>query len=153
MKLTIIPIDGAVYENEICYSNLSWEGTPLNVHALQWFDIEGWIEFNDDKPNETITELPQWALNAEAAWTAENIKPIPDPLPPTAEENKQTASKKLYATDWTTIPDVSDVTKSNPYLINVSEFLQYRNIIRQYAINPIAGYIDWATEPIPIWSN
>lgn len=153
MKLTIIPVDRAVYENQVCYSGLTWEGTPIDVHALQWLDTSGWIEFNDGKPNETITELPQWALNAEAAWTAENNKPVPDPLPPSAAENKNTASKKLYETDWTTIPDVSDPNKSNPYLTNTEEFLTYRNTVRQYAINPVDGYIAWPTVPTAIWSN
>ena len=151
MKLTIIPIDGAVYENEVCYSGLKWEGTPIDVHALQWLDVEGWIEFNDGKPNETITLLPQWANNAMDAWTVANT-PVP-PTPPTANQNKYTASQKLYETDWTTISDVSDATKSNPYLTNVDEFLTYRNAVRQYAINPVAGNIDWPTVPTAIWSN
>jgi len=47
MKLTIIPSDGAVYKDGLCYEHLIWEGTPPNVHALQ-FDSDsnmGWIEF------------------------------------------------------------------------------------------------------------
>ena len=150
MKLTIIPSDGAVYENGLCYSGLTWNGTPMDVHALQWQDVEGWLEFNDGSPNQTITELPQWANNAMDAWAVANT-PIP-PVPPTAEQNKAQASSLLYATDWTTIPDVSDSTKSNPYLTNVGEFLTYRNAVRQYAINPIAGNIDWPVVPTAIWS-
>lgn len=83
MRLTIIPSDGAVYEDGLCYSQLTWEGTPANVHALQWFDIQGWIEFEDESPydnikpvNETITELPQWALNAMDAWNVANTASI-----------------------------------------------------------------------------
>lgn len=81
MRLTIIPIDGAVYKDGLCYSHLVWEGTPSNIHALQWFDTQGWIEYrqtnpfeNDRLPNETITELPQWALNAVAAWEEYNAQ-------------------------------------------------------------------------------
>ncbi len=151
MKLTIIPVDGAVYENGVCYSGLTWEGTPVNVHALQWQDIAGWIEFNDGQPNEEITSLPSWALNAEAAWTVANT-PVPPPLP-TAEQNKQTASSKLYSTDWTTIPDVADPTKSNPYLGNVQDFVTYRNAVRQYAVYPIAGNINWPVEPQAVWTS
>jgi|694.fasta_scaffold106532_5 hypothetical protein len=150
MKLTIIPSDGAVYENGVCYSNLTWAGTPIDVHALQWLNEAGWIEFNDGKQNQEIDSLPDWANNAMAAWTVANT-PKP-PSPPTVEENKATASQKLYETDWTTIPDVSDSTKSNPYLTNVSEFLTYRNTVRQYAINPIAGNIDWPTIPTSVWA-
>lgn len=152
MKLTIIPSDGAVYENGICYSDLTWQGTPLNVHALQWADVSGWIEFNDGTPNENITTLPVWAQNAEAAWAVANTPaPPPDPIPPTAEQNKQTAVNKLQATDWTTIPDVADPAKSNPYLSNAQDFVTYRNTIRQYAIYPVAGDINWPAVPQEVW--
>lgn len=151
MKLTIIPSDGAVYENGICYSDLTWQGTPLNVHALQWLDVSGWIEFNDGTPNETITTLPIWANNAEAAWTVANT-PIP-PQPPTAEQNKATAVIKLQDTDWATIPDVADPAKSNPYLSNAQDFVTYRNAVRQYAINPVAGNINWPTAPQEVWAT
>lgn len=153
MKLTIIVDDKTVCEDNICYSKLVWEGTPSNVHALQWQDVAGWIEFNDGNPNETIDVLPDWALNAEAAWTAENTKPTPDPLPPTAQQNKQTASYKLYETDWTTIPDVADPQKSNPYLINPDEFIAYRNSLRAIAINPTEGFLTWPVKPKTIWSS
>jgi hypothetical protein len=47
MRITIIPSDGAVYEDGLCYAPLVWDGTPPNVHALQYFDNNtGWIEFN-----------------------------------------------------------------------------------------------------------
>lgn len=149
MKLTIIPSDGAVYENNICYSNLTWQGTPLNVHALQWVDVSGWLEFNDGTTNEDITVLPQWANNAMDAWTVANT-PVP-PQPPTAEQNKQTAVTKLQATDWATIPDVADPTKSNPYLSNAQDFVVYRNAVRQYAIYPVAGDINWPAVPQEVW--
>lgn len=78
MRLTIIPSDGAVYEDGLSYSDLIWEGTPADVHALQWFDTQGWIEYEGSKVNEAITALPQWALNAMDAWTVANT-PIPEP--------------------------------------------------------------------------
>ena len=147
MKLTIIPIDGAVYEDEISYLGLVWEGTPSNVHALQWQDIAGWIEYVD-QPNEDIIVLPEWADNAMAAWTVANT-PIP-PEPPTAEQNKATASQLLTNTDWTTIPDVANPI-NNPYLGNQSEFIAYRNVIRAIAVYPPAGEIVWATPPTEVW--
>jgi hypothetical protein len=151
MKLTIIPSDGAVYENGVSYLDLTWQGTPANVHALQWLDVSGWIEFNDGTPNEDITVLPQWANNAMEAWTVANT-PVP-PSPPTAEQNKQTAVNKLQATDWTTISDVADPTKSNPYLSNAQEFVTYRNAVRQYAIYPVAGDINWPVVPQEVWTT
>lgn len=149
MKLTIIPSDGAVYENDLCYLGLTWEGTPADVHALQWQDVAGWIEYNDSKPNEDITVLPSWADNAMAAWTVANT-PVP-PSPPTAEENKSKAVSLLQATDWTQIPSVSDPALSNPYLGNKLAFDQYRNDVRQYAVYPTAGDLVWPTVPVENW--
>jgi hypothetical protein len=147
MKLTIIPSDEAVYEDGLCYLNLVWEGTPVNVHALQWQDVAGWIEY-DDQPNEDITVLPEWAYNAMAAWTVANT-PIP-PEPPTAAENQAPASGILSSTDWTTIADVADPINS-PYLANQDEFIAYRNEIRNIAVYPTAGDLVWATPPVEVW--
>ena len=76
MKLTIIPVDNAVYVDSYSYSglNLSTANIPSNVHALQWKNTIGWIEFldNDDgtKPqNQSITELPEWANACFVKWT------------------------------------------------------------------------------------
>ena len=154
MRLTIIPSDGAVYENGVCYSDLTWEGTPANVHALQ-FDsdlIYGWIEFNDGEPNQDIFELPQWAINAEAAWEqANNPPPPPPPEPPTAEQNKQTAMGLLSATDWVNQPDVRN-TAVSPHLVNGAEFDAYRLQVRQIAVYPVAGVLTWPTLPTEVWA-
>lgn len=150
MKLTIIPSDGAVYENDVCYLSLTWNGTPVDVHALQWQDVKGWIEYNDGKLNEDITVLPNWAYNAMDAWQVAYDEEH-NPPPPTAEGNKQMAISFLQATDWTQIPSVSDPALSNPYLANKLAFDQYRNTIRQIALNPVAGYIDWAVMPQEVW--
>ena len=150
MKLTIIPSDGAVYEDGLAYSNLVWEGTPPNVHALQWQDVAGWIEYID-QPNENITVLPEWADNAMAAWTVANTPvPPPPPVPPTAEQNKNTASQLLADTDWTTIPDIANPV-NEPYLANQDEFVAYRNDIRKIAVYPTAGYLVWAIPPTEVW--
>lgn len=69
MKLTIIPSDQAVYKNGLAYSNLALSGIPADVHALQWDNDAGWIEYkNHVKPNETISALPQWANDAITVW-------------------------------------------------------------------------------------
>lgn len=153
MKLTIIPSDGAVGEDGKFYLNLDLSscGIPANVHALQWDGVSGWIEFKDPVPNEEITSLPTWANCCMTKWTEANTPKPPEP--PTAEQNKQTAVTKLQDTDWTTIPDVGDPAKSNPYLGNVQEFVTYRNVVRQYAINPVAGDINWPAIPQEIWTS
>jgi hypothetical protein len=151
MKLTIIPVDGSVGEDGKFYEglNLSSCAIPANVHALQWDGVAGWIEFNEPIPNEEITILPSWANCCMTKWTEANT-PVP-PQPPTAEQNKEIAVGRLQATDWATIPDVADPLKSNPYLSNSQDFVTYRNAVRQYAINPVAGDINWPAVPQEVW--
>ena len=69
MKLTIIKDDGAVYKNKVSYSNLPLPTIPSDVHALQWNESTGHIEFVDNvNANEAITELPSWANDALTSW-------------------------------------------------------------------------------------
>jgi hypothetical protein len=152
MKLTIIPVSGSVGEDEKFYNDLDLISCniPADVHALQWQDTAGWIEFNEPIPNEAITVLPSWANCCMTKWTEANQPPAP-PGPPTAEQNKATATSKLQATDWATIPDVADPAKSNPYLSNAQDFITYRNAVRQYAVYPVAGNISWPAVPQEVW--
>lgn len=98
------------------------------------------------------TECPD---NCTTQWTYNGIDflPPPPPAPPTAADNKQIAVSLLQETDWTTIPDVADPQLSNPYLANQAEFISYRNAVRQYAINPVAGNINWPTAPQENWQT
>jgi hypothetical protein len=79
MKLTIVPADTMVYvDNEGLYP-LDLSYVPTNVHAFQWKTNIGWIEYveNDDgtKPgNQTVTELPDWASRAVAAWETKKVE-------------------------------------------------------------------------------
>jgi hypothetical protein len=77
---------------------------------------------------------------------------LPPPAP-TAEDNKITAISLLQSTDWTQIPSVSDPLLSDPYLSNKAEFDIYRNNVRQYAIYPQEGNINWPTLPQEIWTT
>lgn len=65
---------------------------------------------------------------------------------------KLEASKLLYKTDWTTIADVADPMKSNPYLLNQSAFIVYRSNVRKFAVNPVANPV-WPVEPTAQWSS
>lgn len=77
---------------------------------------------------------------------------IPEQVP-TAEENEASAKALLQETDWATIPVVADPTKSNPYLTNQDAFISYRSNIRQYAITPTSGNLNWGTMPDAVWSE
>lgn len=156
MKLTIIPIDSSVCEDGVSYSGLTWEGTPVDVHALQWDNGSGWIEFNDGTPNQEITELPQWALNAEAAWaTADyNAKNPPAPTPEQIQAgNKNIAVSLLQQTDWATIADISNPSVCNPYLTNPADFIAFRNQVRSTAINPPTTSVTFPAIPTALWSS
>lgn len=77
MKITIIPADGAVYKDGACVSNLDLSFAPQDVHALQWLDTKGWVEFkvneNFNKPeNKNITSLPEWAEQSLLKWEEAN---------------------------------------------------------------------------------
>jgi hypothetical protein len=68
-----------------------------------------------------------------------------------AEKNscKEQASALLYATDWTTIPDVADPA-NNPYLTNQAEFIAWRSQIRELAVNPVIDPV-FPIQPTPVW--
>jgi len=75
MKLTIVPSDKNVGVDELFFSGLDLSACniPSNIHALQWYETEGEVEFinNPDrtKPqNEIISELPVWANACVAKW-------------------------------------------------------------------------------------
>jgi hypothetical protein len=76
MRITIIPVDGAVYIDGTSYSKLDLSFVPSGIHALQWYETYGEIEYKREfvdgnivhPGNETITVLPEWADTAVAAW-------------------------------------------------------------------------------------
>jgi len=156
MKLTIIPNDDSVGKDGKFYNGLTLSSCaiPVDVHALQWNETSGWIEYRSaEVANEEIIQLPEWANCCVAKWDEKNNQPAPDPLPATTEENKSTAIGKLYDTDWAAMPDVSDLTKSNPYLVNVQDFVTYRSTVRQIVVYPVAGDINWPTVPTAVWAS
>ena len=77
----------------------------------------------------------------------------PQQLEAEAQANKTTATQLLSATDWTTIADVGNPQASNPYLANQAAFIAYRNAVRQYAVYPTPGVIDWPTLPTEQWTK
>jgi len=65
---------------------------------------------------------------------------------------KAQATSILSATDWTSIADVGDPTKSNPYLMNQAEFIAYRSQVRALAVNPVTNPT-FPAVPKAQWSN
>lgn len=79
------------------------------------------------------------------------IKQVPAYIP-SIEENKATAIQLLTETDWVNQPDVINPAIT-PHLLNQSEFIAYRSLVRAIAINPIAGNIEWPIKPTEEWSS
>ena len=87
MKLTVIPSDRTVYVDGVPKFNMPVENfnIPANVHALQWFDTRGWIEFIQPDPftpqpaPQDITEIPSWGQQCHQAWVD---TPFPEVVQP-----------------------------------------------------------------------
>lgn len=112
-----------------------------------------------------LTPGAQWVLRGETYAGLEWLSPeIPQPTEKEVNDEiamltaqqpiiacKNQASKLLYETDWTTIADVADPTKSDPYLTNQAEFVTYRSNVRKLAVNPVADPV-WPVLPVAQWS-
>jgi len=128
---------------------------PINL-------IEGYpsVISVDDTPFETVpqfywVECPDDTVSGMYYNNGTFVLPVlptPIPVPPTEDENKQLALKRLKNSDWVELPSVS-ATTSNPHLTNVDEFIVYRNALRAIAVNPVAGDITWPVKPVELWSN
>lgn len=126
---------------------LDHPNTPSALSGLDW-DTEtstGVIFYNDGRPMEPITELPDWALAADAAWEAEHA------LHPTPEENKNNARGRLFMTDWVEVPSYTD-TSNTHHLTNKDEFEAYRQELLAIYRNPPQGEIDWPVAPEEKWN-
>lgn len=71
MRLTIIPSDGFVSVDGEGYSGIDLSFMPADIHAVQWYDTEGEIEYRDSRGratrNETIEDVAVFQP-AVVAW-------------------------------------------------------------------------------------
>ena len=137
MKLTIIPdgkiigIGGTFYEN--VQQDLSW--IPSNVHAVQWSDSSGEIEYNDGTPNQIISEL---GIYSQAQTDYNNETQRVAAARDYWEELRTKRNQLLAETDYLAL---SDVTLS-------TDMRTYRQALRDLpantsdAANPV-----WPTKP------
>jgi hypothetical protein len=145
MRLTIIAIDKCVYKDNISYTNLiSIDNAPNNLHALQWNNSEGWIEFNDGQPNQVITELPAWTTDIINEWdkihtnalNAESISNINIPQSTLTDAQRMAIivddrNKRLLASDWTQLPDVINLHDD----VWLNNWKTYRQALRDLPAN------------------
>jgi len=116
MKITIIPIDKMIGIDGEFLSNIqqdfSW--IPQNVHAVQWCETWGEIEYTDGSLNERIEELgiyeqaidtynnEKQRIENEIISKSEAIEAARDYW----EELRLLRNQKLSECDWTQILDV-----------------------------------------------
>ena len=67
MRITILPKDGTVAVNGEGFEEIDMSKVPDDIHAVQWYDGRGEIEYIDNpdddiegKPNKLIDKLPAW---------------------------------------------------------------------------------------------
>jgi len=80
MKLIIVTEDNAISKDDVGHGSLDLSSCniPANVWALQWDNDSGHIEYTGATPNEMITELPVWAIAAEAVWQTAEDAVVPE---------------------------------------------------------------------------
>ena len=141
MKITIIPIDKHIRIGDNSLSQIKEDMTwvPTNIHALQWYDTFGEIEYNDGTPNEIIEELGIYEQALET-FDAEKQRRLREQL---AEEELIEASRdyweelrnmrnyKLSVCDWTQGND-SPITEAKK-----QEWTLYRQKLRDLPDNTI----------------
>jgi hypothetical protein len=115
MRLTLIPTDKFISVDDQglldIQQDLSW--IPSDVHAVQWYDDHGEVEFKDSRPNLKITEL---GIYEQAITDFNNeLQILEDER--IAQELLQESQRdywqelrgirdyKLLQTDWTQLPD------------------------------------------------
>ena len=121
----------------IDYSLILSLNYATNIWSLIGNSYDG-LDWQDISPKPTQEEL-----NALWPYTQETFK---------KQNCKLQATTILNETDWTSIGDVGDPAKSNPYLINQAEFIAYRSTVRGYAVNPVVDPV-WPTQPTEQWSS
>ena len=107
---------------------MNWIQKTLGYLDLQYAcsnidDYNSYVITNGNKPTET-------ELNSEY----NNVLKL---------ECKNNAKKRISACDWSVLQDVK--------LLNQSEFINYRTILRDYILNPVENP-NFPDEPQPIWA-
>jgi transglutaminase-like putative cysteine protease len=124
------------------------EQTLINL-IIKWTEYPEELPFTAD-PND-VEEHGRQIYAAAAAGQFGPVAPYVAPIA-TADANKLNAEQRLQATDWVNEPDVYDPAR-NPHLTNRDAFLDYRARCRNIAVNPVAGNLNWPTEPVAVWSQ
>lgn len=145
MKLTIILSDKVIGIDGVFLNcnqeDIDW--IPSNIHAVQWYDTWGEVEYIGETPNERIEEL---GIYEKAIEVYENeTKKIQDELDAIEaardywQELRIIRDSKLSESDWSQMPD-SPLSEEKKI-----EWREYRQELRDLPEN--------ITDPKPLFLN
>jgi hypothetical protein len=115
MRITIVPSDKTIgIDGEFLLSiqqDMSW--VPENIHAVQWYDTRGEVEYTDGSPNERIEELGIYQqavidFNNELKRIEDEQKAREEAIEASRdywEEMRSLRNQKLTQSDWTQVSD------------------------------------------------
>ena len=154
MRLSIIKDDKTVVKDSVAAIVTDVSYIPTNVHAVQWYDSKGEVEYNDGTANLEISELGiyaqastdhQTAIDAEAA----SLKAAEDAIDWT-KRFKEVRDYKLMISDWTRLDDITLASDKK------TAWATYRQALRDFPTTKSATdkelaengeHSDWPTPP------
>jgi len=154
MRLTIIKDDNCVVKDSVAVNVTDVSYVPANVHAVQWYDSKGEVEYNDGTANLEITELGiyaqastdhQAALDAEAA----SLKAAEDAINWT-ENFKSVRNEKLKNSDWTRLDDITLTSDKKTAWATYRQALRDLPTTKSGTDKELAenvNHSDWPTQP------
>ena len=154
MKITIIPIDKYIRidDNSLSQVKEDMNWIPTNIHALQWYDTFGEIEYNDGTPNEIIEDLGIYEQALET-FDVEKQRRLREQL---AEEELREASRDYWEelrAQRDFLLSQSDWTQGNDSPLNLQqkqEWKIYRQALRDVPSNTIDPKSPvWPLSPSP----
>lgn len=135
MRITVVPSDKSIGVDGVIYSGLDvdWSWIPEDVHAFQWFDTYGHVEYKDSRPNDDVTELGIYQtavdLHNQEKTRIEQEEIQKELSRDYWEEFRELRLYRLRETDWTqTLDSPLSEDKKEEYRI-------YRQSLRDLAGN------------------
>jgi hypothetical protein len=151
MRLILIPIDKSISINGEFLNHidqdLSW--IPSNIHAVQWYDTWGEVEYNDGTPNQRIEEL---GVFEQAIVDFDNEKKLREEYEKLYDywiDFRLLRNQRLLECDWTQVPDaqITDDKKTawQIYRQQLRDLPENVDNVKEMCNNP--NHPDWPTKP------
>ena len=154
MRLTIIKDDKTVVKDLVPITVADVSYIPANVHAVQWYDTKGEVEYNDGTANLEISELGIYAQASTDHQTAidaeEASKKAEDDAIDWTEVFKNIRNEKLKNSDWTRLDDITLTSDKK------TAWTTYRQALRDLPTTKSAtdkelaenrNHSEWPTQP------